>query len=122
MVLDVRPHECPSVGSVRHDAQRPLHARDVRAPDLPAAALAPPPQVAREVARRQVRALLERFTERGDGGDYAEDYVDVSKEAIDELTDALSGLLDGWCKKHGVSPKFHRVLNSKPYPIQATKD
>ena len=56
------------------------------------------------------------------GGDYAEYYVDVSKEAIDELTDELSGLLDNWCKKHGVSPKFHRVINSKQYAINNVKN
>lgn len=63
--------------------------------------------------------VLEHMGEQawGEVGEYSEDYPDVSKEARDELNELLSAMLDTWCEKHGVSPQFYRVSNSKCYPM-----
>lgn len=47
------------------------------------------------------------------GGDFANDYPDVTKEAEEELTQSLHKLLKEWCIKHDVSPSFYSVINSQ---------
>ena len=63
--------------------------------------------------------VLEHMQEQAwsEGGDYADDYAEVPSEASDELTEQLTTLLNAWCEKHGVSPKFYRVRNSKLYQL-----
>ena len=52
------------------------------------------------------------------GGDYAENYPDVSKEAEEELTKELESLLSKWCEKNKVAPTFFNVSNSQSYDLR----
>ncbi|QHB83406.1 hypothetical protein GIS01_15195 [Aeromonas veronii] len=63
--------------------------------------------------------VLEHMGERawGEIGECADEYPDVSKEAREDLDAQLSAMLDSWCEKHGVSPQFYRVRNSKLYQL-----
>lgn len=49
------------------------------------------------------------------GGEFAEDYMDVSSEANEDLNNQLHALLDSWCKKHGLHPDFYQVYSVKEY-------
>ncbi|EKO3650561.1 hypothetical protein M3910_000279 [Vibrio metschnikovii] len=51
------------------------------------------------------------------GGEYANDYPDVSQEQEDDLTHQLHELLNDWCKKCDVSPLFFSVSESKKYDL-----
>lgn len=61
--------------------------------------------------------VIELISERAsdDGGEYAEDFPDVSKEAATELDE----LLAGWIKKHCAEPRFYLVLNPAEYTLTA---
>ena len=52
------------------------------------------------------------------GGEYADEYPNVSKEAEEELTEQLEALLVKWCDKHEVIPAFYTVSDSEPYNLQ----
>ena len=56
------------------------------------------------------------------GGEFAEGYPDVSEEAEAELTEQLTALLDAWCEKHGVSPRFWEVVNVKEHRLPVTAE
>ena len=43
------------------------------------------------------------------GGEYADDYPNVSEEDEKELTTQLHELLERWCKEKGVVPNFYTV-------------
>lgn len=43
------------------------------------------------------------------GGEYADDYPNVSEEDEKELTAQLHELLERWCKDKGVAPSFYAV-------------
>lgn len=66
--------------------------------------------------------LIEQMYEQaGDyAGEHASDYPDASTEAVDDLTVQLHKLLSDWCEKHGISPTFYHIDNTKEYPIPAT--
>ncbi|MFT6347079.1 MAG: hypothetical protein ACJAYB_000060 [Psychromonas sp.] len=51
------------------------------------------------------------------GGDCAEDYLDVSIEAEDELTNGLHNLIATWCKTHGVTPDFGEIGTIHSYDL-----
>ena len=51
------------------------------------------------------------------GGEHANDYPDVSKEAEVELTQQLEALLSKWCEKHEVTPTFYAVKESQAYNL-----
>lgn len=51
-------------------------------------------------------------------GEHADDYPDVDREAIDELTKRLHKLLEEWCTKHGVEPSFYEIESSKLVKIR----
>lgn len=56
------------------------------------------------------------------GGDWANDYPDVSEEAEQELTTELHALLEKWCEKHGVSPSFYMVSDPIAYDAVTLKN
>lgn len=63
--------------------------------------------------------IIEYMQERADDevGEYADCYIDVDKEAEEELTKQLKDLLFAWCEKHQVSPTFYRVKNSEAHQL-----
>ena len=70
--------------------------------------------------------IIEHMADQADsvGGDWANDYPDVSSEAEQELTKELHELLEKWCKKHDVSPSFYLVSDPVVYhaaTLKATK-
>lgn len=67
--------------------------------------------------------IIEHMAEQADavGGDYANNYPDVSDEAEKELTTELHALLEKWCEKHGVSPSFYQVSEPVTYDAATLK-
>ncbi|MGF1884216.1 hypothetical protein [Vibrio splendidus] len=55
------------------------------------------------------------------GGEYAEDYPDVSKEDEKLLTQMMKETLDKWCEIAQVSPSFFGVKNIKKYSVETGK-
>lgn len=55
------------------------------------------------------------------GGEFANDYPDVSEEAENELTEKLHALLNEWCDKHGVAPSFYGVRTAELYDLKTLK-
>lgn len=52
------------------------------------------------------------------GGEYGNDYPDVTKEQKDELTDQLNELLSRWSNKNDITPTFYTVFSSKKYDLK----
>lgn len=67
--------------------------------------------------------IIEHMADQADsvGGDYANNYPDVSDEAETELTTELHALLEKWCEKHGVSPSFYQVSEPVIYDAATLK-
>jgi hypothetical protein len=67
--------------------------------------------------------IIEHMADQADtvGGDYVNNYPDVSDEAENELTTELHALLEKWCEKHGVSPSFYQVSEPVIYDAATLK-
>lgn len=67
--------------------------------------------------------IIEHMADQADaeGGDYANNYPDVSDEAKQELTTQLHALLEKWCETHGVSPSFYKVSDPVAYDAVTLK-
>lgn len=67
--------------------------------------------------------IIEHMATQADdvGGDYSNNYPDVSDEAETELTSALHKLLENWCKKYSVSPSFYLVSDPVVYDAVTLK-
>lgn len=63
--------------------------------------------------------IIEHMENQADdvGGDYTNNYPDVTDEAVDELTVELHALLEAWCKKHEVAPTFYSVSEPNCYDV-----
>lgn len=63
--------------------------------------------------------IIEHMENQADavGGDYTNNYPDVTDEAVDELTVELHALLEKWCKKHEVAPTFYSVSEPNCYDV-----
>ncbi|PSW29155.1 hypothetical protein C9J21_19915 [Photobacterium phosphoreum] len=55
------------------------------------------------------------------GGEYTNEYPDVTTEQKDELTDQLHELLDRWSNKHNITPTFYTVFKSNKYDLKTLK-
>lgn len=67
--------------------------------------------------------IIEHMANQADdvGGDYVNNYPDVSDEAELELTTELHALLEKWCEKHSVSPSFYLVSDPVVYDVVTLK-
>lgn len=67
--------------------------------------------------------IIEHMANQADdfGGDYTNNYPDVSDEAERELTAELHALLEKWCEKHDVSPSFYLVSDPVVYDAVTLK-
>lgn len=67
--------------------------------------------------------IIEHMANQADdvGGDYVNNYPDVSDEAEKELTTELHALLEKWCEKYDVSPSFYLVSDPVVYDAVTLK-